>query len=94
MKDLARTTSTSGAIVCPACGRGELRSWASGVADCELCGRCLGGALLTTLLQIVALPDARGKHACDCGHPEMRRLPDSVYRCPSCRSEVTPAGPV
>jgi ribosomal protein L37AE/L43A len=46
--------------------------------------------MLLTLEQIVALPDAFGKHACECGHPEMRRLPDGVYRCPSCGSEVLP----
>src|SRR5215208_4869755 len=31
-----------------------------------------------------------GDHACECGHPEMRRLPNGVYRCPACGSEVTP----
>lgn len=46
--------------------------------------------MLLTLEQIVALPDALGKHACECNHPEMRRLPDGVYRCPSCGSEVLP----
>ena len=26
----------------------------------------------------------------ECGHPEMRTLPDGVYHCPACRSEVLP----
>jgi ribosomal protein L37AE/L43A len=31
--------------------------------------------------------------ACECGHPEMRRLPDGVYWCPACGSEVPPVSP-
>jgi hypothetical protein len=50
----------------------------------------LGGILLETLRQIAGLPDANGRHACECGHPEMRRLPDDVYWCPACGSEVLP----
>jgi ribosomal protein L37AE/L43A len=46
--------------------------------------------MLLTLEQIVALPGASGKHACECGHPEMRRLPDGTFHCPSCGSEVSP----
>jgi uncharacterized Zn finger protein (UPF0148 family) len=47
--------------------------------------------MLGALLQIVALPDALGKHACEeCGHPEMRRLPDGTFHCPACGSEVLP----
>ena len=45
---------------------------------------------MRTLEQIASLPDALGKHACECGHPEMRLLPDNVYRCPACGSEVLP----
>lgn len=44
---------------------------------------------LVTLKQIVALPDALVKRACEeCGHPEMRSLPDGTFHCPACRSEV------
>jgi hypothetical protein len=43
-----------------------------------------------TLEEIVSLPDALGGHACECGHPEMRRLPDGVFHCPACGSEVIP----
>jgi ribosomal protein L37AE/L43A len=46
--------------------------------------------MLLTLEQIIALPDASGKHTCDCGHPEMRRLPDGMFHCPSCGAEVLP----
>ncbi len=47
--------------------------------------------MLGALRQIVALPDALGKHACEeCGHPEMRRLPDGTFHCPACGSEVVP----
>jgi hypothetical protein len=47
--------------------------------------------MLETLRRISALPDALGSHACECGHPEMRRLPIGVFHCPACGSEVAPA---
>ena len=50
----------------------------------------MGNAIVKTLKQIVALPDARGKHPCECGYPEMRCLPDGVFHCPACRAEVLP----
>ena len=46
--------------------------------------------MLLTLEQIIALPDALGKHTCECGRPEMRRLPDGTFHCPSCGAEVSP----
>jgi len=49
------------------------------------------GSVLETLQEIVGLPDALGAHACECGHPEMRELPDGVFHCPARRSEVLPA---
>jgi hypothetical protein len=48
--------------------------------------------MLETLCQITALPDALGSHACECGHPQMRCLPDGVFHCPACGSEVLPLG--
>ena len=48
---------------------------------------------MQTLSEICALPDAVGAHACECGHPEMRRLLDGVYRYPACGSEVLPILP-
>jgi hypothetical protein len=42
--------------------------------------------------QIRTLPDAVGSHPCEeCSHPEMRRLPDGVFHCFACGSEVLPA---
>ena len=77
-------------LICPVCEVGELRPF---VRDCVRCGSCgfiLGAAMLLTLEQIIALPDALGRHACECGHPEMRRLPDGAFHCPACGSEVLP----
>src|SRR5215211_5352131 len=74
----AQLTSRPDHLVCPVCGYGAL---------------CLGGGIVGTLKQIVALPDAMGKHACECGHPEMRSLPDGTFHCPACRSEVVPTEP-
>jgi ribosomal protein L37AE/L43A len=86
----AHIRSRPGYTVCPACGSGELRFRGPGLTDCDSCGRAFEGAILMTLNQIVALPDALGKHACECGHPEMRRLPDGAFHCPACGSEVLP----
>jgi len=47
--------------------------------------------MLGTLRSISILPDTLGSHACECGHPEMRLLPDRTYHCPACGSEVPPA---
>jgi hypothetical protein len=47
-----------------------------------ICPHCEAG------VQIIALADALGRHACECGHPEMRRLPDGVFHYPACGSEV------
>jgi uncharacterized Zn finger protein (UPF0148 family) len=44
--------------------------------------------MLLLLQQIIALPDTWGKLASECGRPEMRLLPDGVYHCPACGSEV------
>jgi DNA-directed RNA polymerase subunit RPC12/RpoP len=72
------------------CQAGELHPFGGEYARCRSCGYILVAAMLLTLEQIIALPDALGKHACECSHPEMRLLPDGVFRCPSCGSEVLP----
>jgi ribosomal protein L37AE/L43A len=78
-------------LVCPHCERGLLRSSGENFMRCELCGERLSGALLETLRRITALPDTLGSHACEeCGHPEMRLLPDGVFHCSACGSEVLP----
>jgi uncharacterized protein (DUF983 family) len=79
--------SSPDAIICPLCEAGELFSGGVSVR-CDSCARAVGVAALRTLEEIVALPDVLGKHACECGHPEMRRLPDSVFHCPACGLEV------
>jgi ribosomal protein L37AE/L43A len=77
-------------FVCPLCEAGELRAFGRELARCGSCGCFLGGTTLETLREIVGLPDALGSHACECGHPEMHRLPDGVFYCPACGSEVLP----
>jgi hypothetical protein len=80
-------------IVCPGCGCGQLqppRGFLSRPAECDRCRRAFDNTIVETLNQIVALPRALGKHPCECGHPEMRRLPDGVFHCPACRAEVLP----
>ncbi len=78
-------------IACPSCGAGELRPCSPYLFRCDECDQTLEEALLKTLFQIRKLPDAIGRHACDCGHPEMRHLPDNVFWCPACCLEVTPS---
>ena len=77
-------------IICPFCESGELVTLGSGFARCGSCGLPLLGSTLETLREIVGLPDALGTHPCECGHPEMRELPDRVFHCSACGSEVLP----
>ena len=77
-------------IICPFCESGELVSVGPGFARCDSCGLPLLGSALETLREVIGLPDALGAHPCECGHPEMRRLPDGVYHCPACASDVLP----
>ena len=88
MTDSSDTASHS--LTCPFCEACELRPFGHNAVRCGSCGGILNGALLETLHQIAGLPDAVGRHACECGHPEMRHLPDDVYWCPACGSEVLP----
>ena len=98
VKVASRATSRPGRIVCPACGSGELRFRGPtplrfrrpALVECDSCGHNVDGAVLRVLEQIVALPNAIGDHACECGHPKMRKLPDGVFHCPACGSEVLP----
>jgi ribosomal protein L37AE/L43A len=89
MKDLF-LVSRPDSLVCPLCEAGGFRPVGNGSMRCGSCGGHLGGAMLETLRRITGLPDALGSHACECGHPEMRRLPDGTHHCPSCGSEVLP----
>jgi hypothetical protein len=83
-------TATAHTLCCPFCEIYELEPFGYNSVRCESCGAILAGALLETLLWIAELPDVVGRHACECGHPEMRLLPDEVYWCPACGSEVLP----
>ena len=90
MKVPLRTASGARRIVCPFCESGTLVVFGPGLARCDSCELPLVGSTLETLREIVGLPDALGSHPCECGHPEMRELPDGVFHCPACRSEVLP----
>ena len=89
----ATTASRADYLVCPGCGCGQLqppRGFLSPARVRPLWVRFRqhhrGDAQA-----IVAFPEAPlGKHSCECGHPEMRRLPDGVFHCPVCRAEVLP----
>jgi ribosomal protein L37AE/L43A len=96
VKKLTYTSSNTYSIICPCCGIDELERSAAGAARCARCDRPISTQVLKTLEQIVSLPDAIGSHACECGHPEMRRLADGIMWCPGCGSEVLPfsASPV
>ena len=80
-------TSRSDYLVCPICQAGELYPFDGECACCSSCECIVGAATLLTLEQIIALPDALGSHACECGHPEMRLLPDGALHCPACGVE-------
>jgi ribosomal protein L37AE/L43A len=89
----ATTASRADYLLCPGCGCGQLQPpqrFLSRLLECDLCKRAFDKSIVETLEQIVALPKALGKHSCECGHPEMRRLPDGVFHCPACRAEVLP----
>jgi ribosomal protein L37AE/L43A len=90
MKISSDTASRSDHTICPFCESGELVSVGPGSARCRACGLPLLGSTLETLRDIIGLTDALGAHACECGHPEMRELPDGVFHCPACGSEVLP----
>jgi ribosomal protein L37AE/L43A len=90
MRSRSPLASRSESLVCPLCEVSCLRPSGRDSMGCEACGGSLSGAMLETLRQISVLPDALGSHACECGHPEMRLLPDGVFHCPACGSEVLP----
>ena len=83
-------TANARPLLCPMCEAHELHSFGRSSARCGACQFVIGGAFLKALLQIIASPVALGSHAYECGHPEMRRIPEGVYRCPACGLEVLP----
>ncbi len=90
MKAPSRPASESRRIICPFCESGKLVSLGHNFARCDSCRLPLLGSTLETLRDVIGLPDALGAHACECGHPEMRELPDGIFHCPACGSEVLP----
>jgi ribosomal protein L37AE/L43A len=90
MKVPLRSASGARRLICPFCESGELVLSGPGFARCGSCGMPLLGSALDTLVGVVCLPDALGSHPCECGHPEMRVLPDGVFHCPACGAEVLP----
>jgi ribosomal protein L37AE/L43A len=90
VKKLTYKSSNTYSMICPCCGIDELERSADGKARCTRCARHISTQVLKALEQIISLPDAIGNHACECGHPEMRRLADGVLWCPGCGSEVLP----
>ena len=93
MKGPSRRVSRVRSIVCPRCEIGEVRIYGSAESSCDFCGREVNRTILESLRQIVSLPESIGGHACECGHPEMRRLPDGVFHCPACGAEVLSLSP-
>lgn len=90
MRSTSGEVSSKRNIICPFCERGQLLPFGPGFARCGSCALPLLGSALETLQDIVGLPGALGAHPCECGHPEMRKLPDGVFHCPACGSEVLP----
>ena len=86
------TASRPNRLICPFCESGELLHFGPGFARCGSCGLPLLSSTLETLRDVIGLPDVLGAHPCECGHPEMRKLPDGVFHCPACGSEVLPIG--
>ena len=80
--------SRAGSLVCPLCEGHRLCAHGQDSARCTSCGAIVSRPTLEVLRQITDLPDAVGSHACECGHPEMRLLPDGTRHCPACGSEV------
>ncbi len=78
-------------MLCPLCEVDEMKMVGPSMARCGSCEYSMGGELIETLRGMAALPEAAGNHACECGYPEMRLLPDGVYHCPACGDEVVPA---
>jgi hypothetical protein len=77
----SRTVSRPKSLVCPLCGSGELCPVDHDSARCASCSGSVHGWTLELLCQVAALPDALSRHTCECGHPEMRRLPEGVFHC-------------
>jgi len=77
-----RPVSTPNRIVCPLCELEVMDVLDQSEARCSRCDATLSGSFLGELQTMAALPEVRGRHACEeCGHPEMRLLPDGTFHC-------------
>ena len=83
------TYDTRRRVVCPLCESEGMFQIHPFLARCTECEDTISYGFFNTLRQVRNLRDARGKHPCECGHPEMRRFPDGVYRCPSCSTQIS-----
>lgn len=90
MRDSWRKVSRSEALVCPRCEVSRVTHFSPEAPRCDFCHRTVHEEDFTVLRQIASLVEAPGSHRCECGHPEMRMLPDRVFWCPSFGSVVTP----
>jgi ribosomal protein L37AE/L43A len=82
--------SRPSSFVSPFCETDRLGPSSRDFFRCASCGGLLSGSMMETLRQMRRLPEGLGGHACECGHPEMRRLPDGVFHCPACGLEMLP----
>ena len=58
-------------LICPACEVYRMQAVGRMRARCPGCRFELGGRMLETLVEVLALPEVLGAHACEeCGHPE------------------------
>ena len=83
-------SSRAGSLVCPPCEVHNLEARDQSSAHCDSCGGLVSGAMLESLRRVTGLPEALVRHVCECGHPEMRLLPDGTHHCRACGSEVLP----
>jgi ribosomal protein L37AE/L43A len=77
-------------VACPFCESGEMRAVNASLARCSSCATAMDHGFFRTLLQIRALADTEGEHACQCGHSEIHRVSEGRFRCPACGGEITP----
>jgi hypothetical protein len=74
--NLSALASWPHSLICPICEADELSPSGHNEIQCSLCGYAPSRSVLEALRQIISLPDALGRHACEeCGHPEMHPPP-------------------
>jgi len=61
-------------LTCPICEAGRLLDLGRESSRCDYCGCLMGGLVVRMIREITSLPDATGKHACECGHRRASRV--------------------